>query len=133
MNRLFSGFITLCLILCCAMNARAWEVKIVNNSGHMLKYEVYQQTLFNGEQPKCSGYYAYDSIGGGTCPMDYFFCPTRVNIYVQKCCGNAPNYYQKLESGYLGAQCWNHRIEIKPATADKNDQNPPITWVWSYY
>jgi len=110
----------------------AWEVKIVNNSGHQLKYEVYQQTLW-GEKLKCSGFYAFDNIRGGTCQMDALNCPTRVNIYVHKCCGNQFNSYQSLESGYLGAQCWNHRVEIKPADPNTKDQNPPITWVWSYY
>ena len=131
MNRSVLAYITIGFFLFYALDASAWEVKIVNNSGHMLKYEVYQQSFM--EQLKCSGFFAYDSIGGGTCKMDLLNCPTRVNVYVHKCCGNQFNAYQKLESGYLGAQCWNHRVEIKPVDPNTKDQNPPITWVWSYY
>jgi hypothetical protein len=137
MNRPKVCLLAFCLLLSWVVEAAAWEVKIVNNTGHQLRYEVYQQTLW-GEKLKCSGYYGYDSIGGGTCPMDFIFCPTRVNIYVARnYWGGAPDYYQALESGYLGAQCWNHRVEVKPVDpntkTDKPPYNPPMTWVWSWY
>lgn len=133
MNTRFLRLITFCFMLFCAANAVAWEVKIVNNTGHELKYEVYQQT-WAGEKRKCSGYYSHDTIGGGTCQMDDYYCPTRVNIYVGR------NYwrgsfdsYQSLESGYLGAQCWNHKVEINPVNPSTKDYNNPMTWVWSSY
>lgn len=52
MKTWFLCFITLCPMFLCTVNAAAWEVKIVNNTGHELKYEVYQQTLW-GEKLKC--------------------------------------------------------------------------------
>ena len=129
----FLHLIAMGFILFGAVDALAWEVNIVNNSGHELKYEVYQQTL-SGEKPKCSGYFARTNIAGGTCPMDSFYCPTRVNIYVGRNFWGGPfDSYQKMESGYLGAQCWNHRVEIKPADPNNKDNNPPMTWVWSSY
>lgn len=121
-------------------SAQAWEVKIVNSTGHPLRYEVYQQT-WSGEKMKCSGYYNGSVIGGGTCPLDsiiFPYCPTRVNIYVgRNYWGGGFESYQSMESGYLGAQCWNHRVEVKPADpntkTDKPPYNPPMTWVWSMY
>lgn len=130
-------FLALCLLLSSVVEAAAWEVKIVNNTGHELRYEVYQQTLW-GEKLKCSGFFHGDFLGGGTCPMDSFYCPTRVNVYVARnYWGGRPDYYQALESGYLGAQCWNHRVEVKPVDlntkTDKPPYNPPMTWVWSMF
>lgn len=120
-----------------AQGSVPWEVTIANNSGHELKYEVYEQTV-TGEQLKCSGFYSHDSFGGGTCKMDPVFCPTRVNIRVgRNYWGGSFDSYQSMESGYLGAQCWNHRIEIKPSDPNTKTNsppyNPPMTWVWSKY
>lgn len=140
MNLRYLCLMVLCLLLSCVVEATAWEVKIVNNTGHELRYEVYQQT-WSGEKMKCSGYYHGDFLGGGTCPLDSFifdYCPTRVNIYVgRNYWGGGFESYQSMESGYLGAQCWNHRVEVKPVDpntkTDKPPYNPPMTWVWSMY
>lgn len=78
--------LALCLLLSWVVESVAWEVKIVNNTGHPLRYEVYQQSWL-GEKIKCSGYYDRDFFAGGTCPLDSFifpYCPTRVNIYVAR-------------------------------------------------
>ncbi|WP_277058706.1 hypothetical protein [Trichlorobacter lovleyi] len=140
MNRRKVCLLALCLLLSWVVESVAWEVKIVNNTGHPLRYEVYQQSWL-GEKIKCSGYYDRDFFAGGTCKLDSYifdYCPTRVNIYVARnYWGGAPDYYQALESGYLGAQCWNHRIEVKPVDpntkTNKPPYNPPMTWVWSMY
>lgn len=133
MKTRFLRLVALGFILFGAVDALAWEVKIVNSSGHELRYEVYQQTLL-GEKMKCSGYFVGDFFAGGTCSMDYAYCPTRVNIYVGRNYWKGPfESYQSMESGYLGAQCWNHKVEIKPADPNNKDYNPPMTWEWSYY
>ncbi|QOX77964.1 hypothetical protein FY034_03075 [Trichlorobacter lovleyi] len=118
-------------------SAQAWEVKIINRSGHFLRYEVYQQTWL-GEKLACSTYsYGY-SERGEYCLLDqviFPYCPTRVNIYVIKNNGAAKfDVYQSMESGYLGAQCWNHSVEVKPVDPNaKKSDNSPMTWVWSMY
>jgi len=55
MNRPKVCLLAFCLLLSWVVEAAAWEVKIVNSTGHQLRYEVYQQT-WTGEKLKCSGY-----------------------------------------------------------------------------
>lgn len=128
----FLYLMALCCMLSCVVDAAAWEVKIINNAHKQIRYDVYEQTLW-GEKLICSRFSDYTSGVVGTCSTHFMFCPTRVDVFINSFGSTGLAFYQKLESGYLGAQCWNHSVEIKPVDANTSNQNPPMTWVWSMY
>ena len=108
---------------------QAWsnDTRIVNYTKYKVDYEVYVVTLSSTAYRLCKGVTAAAEPPGernSTCKQD-LYCFTRLNAKILK--GNKDGSDHPMDTGYLGAQCWNHKIDLRQRA------NGDFYWDWSLF
>ena len=120
--------ILVCLFTLCATQAWSWETRIINHTKYVLEYEVYDVTLKSDQHRECNGVVSAVTSPGDSKAMACshgLSCFTRLNATVRQ--GNKDGSDHRMDTNWLGAQCWNHKVEFKQY------DNGQFYWEWSTY
>ena len=117
-------FILIGLFTLTAAQAWSYESKLVNHTNYGVSYEVYVVTMSSTTYLQCAGTAASGGDRVSTCNQNYY-CFTRLNARIVK--GNKDGSDHMMDTGYLGAQCWNHKIDLRQRA------NGDFYWDWSLF